>query len=72
MKAYCITLAGHEYSQAVAERCIRSAADVGGIQVERFRAVSAAEAEGVLKVHGLRWTWMDQARCPITGLRHHR
>jgi GR25 family glycosyltransferase involved in LPS biosynthesis len=72
LKAYCITLAGHEYSQAVAERCIRSAADVGGIHVERFRAVSAAEADSVLRVHGLRWTWMDQERCPTTGLRHHR
>ena len=68
MKAFCITLRGHEYSEAVAERCVTSARDVGQIEVTRFDATPAAEAEAALRHYGLRWTWMVDNR---TTLRHH-
>ena len=71
MKAFCIILNGHPYSETVGERCIRSAAEIGGITVERFSAVSASEADEVMKAHKLRWTWGDGV-CPVTHLRQHR
>lgn len=69
MKAYCIILAGHPYSEAVGERCVRSAAEVGGVEVEPFDATPADQAEAVLRWYGLRWTWMVENH---TNLRHHR
>ena len=39
MKAYVISIPGHEYSESVARRCIESA-DKVGIQVEKFDAVT--------------------------------
>jgi len=68
-KAYVITLEGHAYSEACAERCIRSAQ---GIEVQRFNAISAGDAIDVAESHDLRWTWRDAGNCPITGLRFHR
>ena len=34
VKSFVITLRGHEYSERVAARCIKTARDVGGIEVE--------------------------------------
>ena len=59
MKAFCITLYGHPYSETVAERCVRTARDIGKIEVEYFEAVSRRYALEVLSNYGLRWTWGD-------------
>lgn len=73
MKAFVITLAGHAYSEAKAKRCIETARDVGGIEVERFRGVDSANALSMMAEHGLRWTWAKNNTaedvCKITGLR---
>ena len=73
MKAFCITLAGHEYSEAVSRRCIQSAADVGGIEVWPFWAVGPEAAGEAMRCRSLRWTWTTEGvrHCPITGLRQH-
>jgi GR25 family glycosyltransferase involved in LPS biosynthesis len=75
VKAFVITLDGHAYSQGKAARCIETAAQIGGIAVERFHAVDRWRAQGVMKSHGLRWTWANENRfpdtCPHTGLRQH-
>jgi len=74
MKAFVITLAEHDYSRRVTRRCIDSAAQFG-LVVERFYGVPANEAEDLMKVSGLRWTWANGntsfAVCPITKLRQH-
>lgn len=67
LTAYVITLMGHEYSEAVAERCINSGRDVGGISVDRFPAVSAECAVSAMQARGMRWTWGENG----AGLRHH-
>jgi hypothetical protein len=67
VKAFVITLANHAYSEFVAQRCIRTAAEVGGITVERFVATGSDDAELEMQRHGLRWTW--NGRCQFTGLR---
>ena len=73
MKSFVITLRGHEYSERVAQRCIDSAF---GLEIERFDAVTANEAQTVMHDHGLRWTWANnntsRAVCPITGLKQHK
>ena len=74
MKAFVITLRGHEYSERVAARCIKTARDVGGIEVKYFNAVPAAEAVEVMTRRGLQWTWHlgdPNLHCPLTGLKHH-
>ncbi len=72
MKAFVITLFGHPYSESVSKRCIQTARDVGGIEVERFKAIDKSMAETVMKQNGLRWTWAndntDETVCPITLL----
>ena len=74
MKAFVITLEGHEYSGACAARCIRSAAE-HGLEVERFTAIGPDQGQAVMSQHGLKWTWAHgntrPAVCPITGLRQH-
>lgn len=67
MKAFCITLFGHEYSERVADRCIRTAKEVGKIEVAAFPAVHARDAQKVMQAGGLRWTW--GGKCAVTGLR---
>jgi len=71
MLAFVITLEGNDYSETCAQRCIDSA----DIEVKRFPAVNADEAEGIMRWHGLRWTWANNntsaAVCPITGLKQH-
>ena len=67
MDAYVITLRGHEYSERVAARCIKTARDVGGIQVKYFNAVSADDAAGIMRCHGFKWTWGEHG----AGLKHH-
>ena len=69
MKAYVITLEGHAYSEACAQRCIDSAS---GIHVQTIDAYCADEAQDTMNVLGLKWTWQDSGNCPITGLRFHR
>jgi len=74
MRAFVITLHGHEYSEAKAARCIETGAEFG-VEVEKFHAVSGARGARVMNAHGLEWTWahgntaMDY--CPLTGLRQH-
>jgi len=68
LKAYVITLEGHAYSEAGAQRCIDSAK---GIEVQKFGALSAREAPDWLSITGLEWTWGDSGNCPQTGLRFH-
>jgi hypothetical protein len=58
LKAYVITLFGHEYSERVAARCIQSA-KVHGIEVELWRAVDKVHALEVMGQYDLRWTWGD-------------
>lgn len=69
MKAYCITLRGHEYSERVGARCIQSATEVGKIRVEKFDAVNRHEARAVMESRGLIWTWGKG--CSVTRLKHH-
>lgn len=69
MRAFVITIDGHDYSQAVAERCIRTGAEIGGVSVEKFRATDEREALCVMHGFGLRWAWGPG--CKVTGLRHH-
>ena len=67
--AYVITLEGHEYSEAKAQRCIDSAE----MEVQRFRAVDADRALEIMHRYKLRWTWTQSGvrHCPKTGLRQH-
>jgi len=67
MDAYVITLRGHEYSERVADRCIKTAKDIGGIDVGRFDAVAASDALSVMEGRGLKWTWGEGCG----GLDHH-
>jgi len=69
MKAYVITLRGHEYSERVAARCIKTAKNIGGIEVKYFSAVAAGSAQRIIMQRGLEWTWGDG--CKKTGLAHH-
>lgn len=73
LKAFCIILRGHEYSERVGCRCIATAARVGGLRVEIFPAVGELEAEALMKARGLRWTWTTGGvrYCPKTQLRQH-
>ena len=67
MKAFVITLRGHEYSERVAARCIKTAREIGGIEVKHFNAVPATDAIEVMEGHGLKWTWGNGG----AGLKHH-
>jgi hypothetical protein len=58
LKAYVITLHGHEYSERVADRCIASAAHYS-VVVEKWRAVDKVHALEVMGQYDLRWTWGD-------------
>lgn len=73
MKAFVITLANNSYSEAKAERCIRTAKEIGGLNVQCFGAVDKEAAQITLKIHGLRWTWAKGNTaddvCPFTGLK---
>ena len=57
MKAFVITLRGHEYSERKAARCIQTAREIGGVAVERFDGVRPEISEQVMAAHGLEWTW---------------
>jgi hypothetical protein len=74
VKAFVITLEDHEYSEACAIRCIESAARFG-IEVKRFPAVPAVDADKIMRRHGLEWSWAHQNTavdtCPYTGLAQH-
>jgi GR25 family glycosyltransferase involved in LPS biosynthesis len=67
MDAYVITLRGHEYSERVAARCIKTGKDIGGIDVQRFDAVGAEDAARVMRCYGFKWTWGEGG----AGLTHH-
>lgn len=75
MKAFVITLSGNEYSRAVTERCLKSAADIGKIEVEKFIAADSVTGPSWMSAYGLRWTWANNntspSVCPITGLKQH-
>ena len=60
MDAYVITLRGHEYSERVAARCIKTAKDIGGIAVKYFNAVTDDDAGRVMEGRGLKWTGGDE------------
>ena len=64
---FVITLRGNEYSERVAARCIKTAKDIGGIEVKYFNAVTADNAVKVMEGHGLKWTWGEDG----AGLKHH-
>jgi len=74
MKAFVITLQGHEYSERVAKRCIQSSIQSPFV-VTNFYGVKAHEAQEVMRSRGLKWTWANNntshAVCPITGLKQH-
>ena len=74
MKAFVITLEGHEYSEACATRCIESAARYK-VDVTRFPAVPALNADRTMRRHGLKWTWarnnIANDTCKLTGLAQH-
>lgn len=67
MKAFVITLAGHPYSEACAARCIETGRAIGGIEVLKFAATGAHEAESVMRRFDLEWTW----GAGFAGLQHH-
>jgi len=75
MKAFVITIKGHEYSEGKADQCIETGARVGKIDVERFYGVNKDEAYSVMSKRSLDWSWANNnsspSRCPITGLRQH-
>jgi GR25 family glycosyltransferase involved in LPS biosynthesis len=75
VKAFVITIEGHPYSETMSARCVASAATIGHLQVERFKAVDRWHARDLMTRHGLRWTWANantsDARCPHTGLKQH-
>lgn len=74
MKAFVITLKGNEYSNQVADRCIKSAAK-NGLIVERFFGINKEQAEKFMQEHNLVWTWANnntsETYCRKTGLRMH-
>lgn len=72
MKAFVITIRGHDYSESCAERCILSAKRYG-IEVEKLDAVAKDAARGVMEAHDLRWTWpnLETDTCPRTKLKRH-
>jgi len=71
MKAYVITILGHEYSESVARRCIESA-DQFGISVETFSAVTKDTVAETMAKENLQWSWANmntaKNRCPYTSL----
>ena len=71
MKAYVITIQGHEYSESVARRCIESAKKFD-LTVESFWAVTKDNVADVMTQENLRWTWAnmntEKTRCPYTSL----
>lgn len=71
MKAYVITILGHEYSEASAQRCIASG-QAQGIDVDIFPAITPATVESLLVQEQLVWGWAnnntEKTVCPITGL----
>lgn len=71
MKARVITIAGHAYSESMAQRCIDSAKQFG-ISVERFEAVTPDTVGQIMQDHGLVWTWAnmntEKTVCPYSGL----
>jgi GR25 family glycosyltransferase involved in LPS biosynthesis len=71
MKAYVITIPGHEYSESVARRCIESA-DRFGISVETFPAVTKDTVAEIMAKENLQWSWANmnttKTRCPYTSL----
>lgn len=67
MKSFVITLYGHPYSEAVAERCAQTARDIGKIQVKRFDAITKDHALDLMHNHGIRWTWGEG----YMGMKHH-
>lgn len=72
MKAYVITIRGHEYSERSADRCIKSAAEYG-VEVEKFDAVGKDTARALMEAKGLEWTWpsLGAQTCPRTGLKQY-
>lgn len=72
MKAYVITIRGHEYSERCADRCIASGA-AHGVKVEKFDAVTKANVLKVMETRELQWTWPNVAEdvCDRTGLKRH-
>lgn len=72
MNAFVITLRDNQYSERVADRCIQTANDVGGIKVRKFYGVDKGNAEQLMEEFGLKWTWAKNNTandvCSITGL----
>ena len=72
MKAFVITLKGHEFSEQQADRCVESGIEYG-VVVEHFYGVDKANARDVMKTHGLEWSWANNnttpSVCPITKLK---
>lgn len=74
MKAYCIMVAGSEYSREAGARCIKSGAVVG-MDVRPHWATPVDEVEAEYKRLGIRWEWANgntsRAVCQFTGLKQH-
>ena len=73
MKAFVITLIDNLYSMKKSERCIKTARDIGKIEVDRYHAIDKKISLSVLDGFGLEWTWANNNKtpsvCPITGLK---
>lgn len=71
MKARVITIQGHAYSEAMAQRCIDSAKKFD-IVVEKFDAITADTVSKVMQQYQLTWAWADnntkKTVCPYSGL----
>ena len=65
MKAFIITIPGHEDSQTHAERCIQSVINTySEIDIEKFKAITP---ETMWKVDW-KWPYTKKKTCPTTGL----
>ncbi len=72
MKGYVITIRDHEYSKRKTDRCIKTASNIGEIEVERFYCIPKEHARATMNNYGLEWTWANNntqpSVCPITKL----
>ena len=67
MDAYVITLRGDRYSERVAQRCVDTGMDVGGVDVKIHPAVPAKDARRLMETYGIAWTWGKGGG----GMNHH-
>lgn len=71
MKAYVITMLGHDVSESASDKCIQSHEKLkNDFSIEKFKATTSLEAEADLQVRGLKWNfpWRQPELDIATGL----